>query len=145
MDTLDFMPKAGTPNPIARENGKLGGRPISSTNLMSQEIRRRLVERFNKDADELYDAQAQMAKGAFMAITDPDTGEIIKVVKRAPSVEAYKILLNQSIGMAKQTIDGAGENGEHLVKVGSLKDLTEFFRNKVTEKADGDKIDGDNS
>jgi len=99
------MSAPGKPSPASVENGKLGGRPVSSTNLRSQEIRRRLVERFEKDADELYDAQAQLAKGLFIGIKDPETGEIIRIAKKAPSTEAYRTLLNQSIGMPKQHVD----------------------------------------
>jgi len=96
------------PGESSRLNGKKGGRPegaLASHTLLSQQIRQRLVERFNADADELYDAQVQAAKGLFVAITDPSTGEVIKIAKKAPSTEAYKILLNQSIGMAKQHVD----------------------------------------
>ena len=100
------MSAPGKPSPASVENGALGGRPVSSTNLRSQEIRRKLVEMFEKDAEELYRAQVEAAKGMFMGITDPETGEIIKIVKRAPSTEAYKILLNQSIGMPKQKFEG---------------------------------------
>ncbi len=107
------MAAPGKPSPASVENGKLGGRPVSSTNLQSQEIRRRLVERFEKDADELYEAQVQLAKGLFVAITDPATGEVIKIAKKAPSTEAYRILLNQSIGMPKQHVDHTS-NGKDL-------------------------------
>ena len=112
------MGAPGQPNPIARENGLLGGRPVSESKLAQQRIRERLVKRFEEKADQYFDA---LEKAAFGSGRDK------------PQVEAAKIMLEQCIGKPKQSIEGEIEH-KGVVK---LEELTEIFRTRL----DSDKKD----
>jgi hypothetical protein len=91
-----------------RKNAVLGGRPVSDATLKAQQIRERLVKRFEEKADLYFDALERAAFGSNRA---------------RPNVEAAKIMLEQVIGKPKQQIEGSGPNGELLVDVISRIEL----------------------
>ncbi len=76
---------------VSRENGKKGGRKVGSKaahTLEAQELKKRLIKCFKKDADKIYGALIEKAK----------TGD----------VQAIKELLDRVWGKAPQQIDTPG-------------------------------------
>ena len=100
------MPLKGQKNPIARENGKLGGRPITSATLRTQMLKDALGRRFVKDSKRIFDAWTDAALGRFMAVKLPSGEE--RVYKKAPNVQAIRDMWEAVNGKPTQPVEHSG-------------------------------------
>ena len=105
MSTIDNIPdnRGG-----AREGA---GRPVASSTLLAQKMKERFVERAHEDAEQLYDALQDSAKGHFIQVKTKE-GET-KVYKKSPDVTALKEIHDRVWGKPKQEVDLTSK-GERL-------------------------------
>ena len=89
---------------ISRQNGKRGGRHVSSKTLQTQLLRAQLTKRFAEKADAIFDAWQDLALGHYIMVKNPLTGEQ-RVYKKGPNGMAIKDMVEQVMGKAKQTIE----------------------------------------
>lgn len=123
------------PGQSARENGKLGGRPLGSKNpqtLERERIDREVRERIGRNAQRILEAQMAVALGNTMAfskvtgkpvlVTDPEQAQRIVdgdedgIVLRGvdPDPDACQKLLDRYMGRAKESVEHSGPDGTKL-------------------------------
>ena len=98
------MPRTGDQNPIARENGKLGGRPIATKTKIAQLMRQQLAERAFEKADAIFTAWEDMALGHYREVKNPLTGTV-RVYFKPGDPSALKDMMEQVWGKPKQPIE----------------------------------------
>jgi len=94
-------------NITSRENGKKGGRPISSKTLIAQKIKERIAEKLYAKIDPLIDAQIESAIG--VTLLKKDSKGLAYYLQEAPSTPAAKMLLDHVIGKAQESVTHTGE------------------------------------
>lgn len=122
------------PGDASRENGKLGGRPVGSLNpstIKKLAIRNRFLERFEADADKIYDAQLASTLGTkFLVARDRKSGKFIpvneeqtkvliesgqadtlEIWERPPSASAFTALSDRSIDRPTEHHEHSGPEG----------------------------------
>jgi hypothetical protein len=93
------------PGTSSRINGRKGGRPHgteSDQTKLKREIRSRLIERANEQADQLFETVFDLALGQFSEKETPEG--IARVYTRSPNGKMLCWLLDQVIGKATQPI-----------------------------------------
>lgn len=98
------MAKGGWKNPASITNGKLGGRPVGSSTLLAQQMKEEFVRRAHADAQDLYNALVDAAKGCWVKEVDKKTGEE-NIYQRPPDVAALREIHDRVYGKAPQGID----------------------------------------
>lgn len=104
---------------------KNGGRPKAPHTLLSEKMKAKYVERASKMADELFDAQVDLALGHFTE-QDSESGSI-KVYKKSPDGSAIKDILDRSQGKAKEVLEA---------DIRGTLSLVELLRRAKEEKDD---------
>lgn len=97
------MGAPGKPNPVSRENGKKGGRPVATPTLIKQEFRKALAQKINGEAEEWLTAISDAAKGHFIEIKQADG--TVKVYRKAPNPQAWEKAMDRAFGKPDQSID----------------------------------------
>jgi len=113
------MGAPGKPNPVSRENGKLGGRPVATPTLVNQEFRKALAEKIQNDMQSWIDPIEDLAKGHFVEVKQADG--TIRVYKKSPDSKAWQTVMDRAFGKAPQNIG---------------LDMTDDFFNYVIKRGD---------
>jgi len=89
------------------KNGKKGGRPIASKTLVTQMMKKVLIETINARFKPMLEAQIDSAIGVMLKKID--NKGIPYYVEEAPNTSAAKFLIEQVLGRAKESIEHSGE------------------------------------
>ena len=122
----------------AKEYGAMGGRKSPASSLMARKIQKRFIKRFEKDADELYEAWLDRAKGVAIVIERIDkegNRTVEKVYREKPSDRALKDMHNRALGKPSQPIEFESppdidiDLGKEATKL--LKELEKYEKTKL--------------
>lgn len=92
----------------AAEMGRKGGSAGPSHTKKAREIQARFVERFQKDADKLYEAWLDRAMGVAIVVekTDADGNKIVeRVYREKPDPRSIQDMHNRALGKPAQPIE----------------------------------------
>lgn len=90
------------------ENGKKGGRPLSSKTLIAQKIKERIAEKLYKRLDPIIDAMLDKAEGGLLEVS-ADGGKTYQK-GHLPDSLAFKTILEQVVGRPETPINLQGED-----------------------------------
>jgi hypothetical protein len=112
------------------ENGKLGGRPVSTPTLVAQEFRRHLAAKIKADMQSWIEPIEDLAKGHFVQVKTKE-GEL-KVYRKSPDARAWEKVMDRAFGKAPQPLTG-DPNGVPLSGI-----LVQFVKTNDGEKSNQD-------
>ena len=92
----------------SRENGKKGGRPISSKTLVAQKIKERMAQKLYERMDPIIDAMLDKAEGGLLEVS-ADNGKTYQKGHLPDSV-AFKTILEQVVGRPETPVNLQGED-----------------------------------
>ncbi len=84
--------------------GKKRGTKAAHT-IQAETTREYFVTRVTEELEPIATAQIEAAKGIYVEEIDQETGDRIRVYRRAPDIKAGEYLLNQVVGKAKETVE----------------------------------------
>ena len=124
------------PPEIARQNGKLGGRPkgsLSKKTLLKQKIEEQLMEEAQKYIPEMLQALVDAAQGMWVEVRKE--GKTVRVYRKAPEVQAIKEYFDRIMGKSTQSVEVEGNLGLDLSILNDREaELAKRFINDNTSK-----------
>jgi len=100
-------------------NGKRGGRPLSQATLITTKIREKMAKKLEERFGPIIDAQLDAALGIQTEAYDKKTNKLY-YKDPGPNVVAFKTILDQVIGRAKESLEITGDEDKPvLIQVSS--------------------------
>ncbi len=124
------------PPEIARQNGRLGGRPkgsLSKKTLLKQKIEEQLIEEAQKHVPGMLQALVDAAQGVWVEVRKD--GKAVRVYRKAPEVQAIKEYFDRIMGKSTQSVEVEGNLGLDLSILDDREaELAKRFINDNTSK-----------